>query len=163
TMFMVPLAIHSAITIRVGHSVGAGRPALARHQGLVGIIVCGLFMTVSALLLLLFREPITALYTRDPAVRAVAFSLLTMAMVFQISDGLQVGAAGALRGFKDTRVPMLLNIVAYWLLAFPLAWYLGVHREIGPQGVWVALVVGLTAGAVLLNARFWVISRPRPA
>ena len=86
-----------------------------------------------------------------------------MAMVFQISDGLQVGAAGALRGFKDTRVPMLLNIVAYWLLAFPLAWYLGVQREIGPQGVWVALVVGLTAGAALLNARFWVISRPRQA
>ena len=135
----------------------------ARRQGLVGIAVCGLFMTVSALLLLLFREPITALYTRDPAVRAVALSLLTMAMVFQISDGLQVGAAGALRGFKDTRMPMLLNIVAYWLLAFPLAWYLGVHREIGPQGVWVALVVGLTAGAILLNARFWVISRPRQA
>ena len=159
TMFMVPLAIHSAITIRVGHSVGAGQPDLARRQGLTGIAVCGLFMTASALMLLLLREHITALYTRDEDVRAVAFSLLTMAMIFQISDGLQVGAAGALRGFKDTRIPMLLNVIAYWLIAFPLAWYLGVHRDGGPQAVWVALVVGLTVGAGLLNARFLVISR----
>ena len=159
TMFMVPLAIHSAITIRVGHSVGAGRPDLGRRQGLTGIAVCGLFMTASALMLLLLRDHITALYTRDEDVRAVAYSLLTMAMIFQISDGLQVGAAGALRGFKDTRVPMLLNVMAYWLIAFPLAWYLGVHRDGGPQAVWVALVVGLTIAAGLLNARFLSISR----
>jgi MATE family multidrug resistance protein len=159
TMFMVPLAIHSAITIRVGHSVGAGRTALARRQGITGIVVCGLFMTVSALMLLLFRDHITGLYTRDAAVQSVAISLLTMAMIFQVSDGLQVGAAGALRGFKDTRVPMLLNVIAYWVIAFPLAWYLGVYREAGPQGVWVALVVGLTAGAALLNLRFLRISR----
>jgi MATE family multidrug resistance protein len=158
-MFMVPLALHSALTVRVGHALGRGEPQLARRIGLIGIAMCGVIMACSALVMLVLREPIAAFYTGDSEVRKLAVSLLTMGMIFQISDGLQVGAAGALRGYKDTRIPMLLNFGSYWLAAFPLAWYLGVELELGPQAVWIGLIAGLTLTALTLNARFALVSR----
>jgi len=163
TMFMVPLAFHSALTIRVGHTLGRGDPALARRIGVIGIGMCGVVMVVSATILLLFRDSIAAFYTRDVDVRSLAASLLAMAMIFQIFDGLQVGAAGALRGYKDTRIPMLLNFGSYWLAAFPLAWYLGVFAERGPVAVWVGLIAGLVLTATTLNARFALVARRRLA
>lgn len=161
TMFMVPLAFHSATTIRVGQALGRGEAATARRAGWSGIALCGAFMLLSALVLLFFRERIAAFYTSDPELLPLATGLLTMAMIFQVSDGLQVGAAGALRGFKDTRVPMLMNVGSYWLLAFPMAWYAGVHARLGPVAVWVALIAGLTVTALLLNARFFALSNRR--
>jgi MATE family multidrug resistance protein len=86
-----------------------------------------------------------------------------MAMIFQVSDGLQVGAAGALRGFKDTRLPLAINVASYWLVAFPVAWYAGMRAELGPVAVWGALIAGLSLAAVLLNARFVALSRRRVA
>jgi multidrug resistance protein, MATE family len=163
TMFMVPLAFHSATTIRVGQALGRGEAFQARHAGWTGIGLCGLFMLASALVLFLFRENIAAFYTSDPELLPLATALLTMAMVFQVSDGLQVGAAGALRGFKDTRVPMLMNVGSYWLLAFPMAWYAGVNARLGPVAVWVALIAGLTVTALLLNTRFLRLSNRRVA
>jgi multidrug resistance protein, MATE family len=163
TMFMVPLAFHSATTIQVGQALGRGEAARARRAGLTGIAMCGLFMLASAFVLFLFRDQIAAFYTSDPELLPLATALLTMAMVFQVSDGLQVGAAGALRGFKDTRVPMLMNIGSYWLLAFPMAWYAGVYAGLGPVAVWVALIAGLTLTALLLNLRFLRLSSRRVA
>ena len=163
TMFMVPLAFHSATTIRVGQALGRGDAVVARRAGWTGIAMCGLFMLASAVTLFLFRDRIAAFYTSDPELRPLAAALLTMAMVFQVSDGLQVGAAGALRGFKDTRVPMLLNVGTYWLLAFPMAWYAGIHARLGPVSVWAALITGLTVAALLLNARFLRLSNRRVA
>jgi len=163
TMFMVPLAFHSATTIRVGQALGRGEAAQARRAGWAGIGLCGLFMLASAIVLFLFRDRIAAFYTSDPELLPLATALLTMAMVFQVSDGLQVGAAGALRGFKDTRVPMLMNVGSYWLVAFPMAWYAGVHARLGPVAVWVALIAGLTLTALLLNMRFMRLSNRRVA
>jgi len=163
TMFMVPLALHSALTIRVGHALGRGQPGLARRVGIIGVLMCGGLMAISAIMLLFFRADVAAFYTSDSEVLTLAVSLLTMAMIFQISDGLQVGAAGALRGFKDTRIPMLINFACYWLAAFPLAWYLGVVKKLGPQAVWVGLILGLSLTALCLNFRFLVISRRRLA
>ncbi len=160
-MFMIPLAIHSALTIQVGHCVGRGDLEMARRTGFIGIAICGGFMLVSAIFMLMFRETIAGFYSSDPDVRPLAAALLTMSMIFQVSDGLQVGAAGALRGYKDTRIPMLLNFGSYWGVAFPLAWYLGVYAERGPQAVWIGLIVGLTLTAVTLNARFARVSGQR--
>lgn len=160
TMFMVPLAFHSATTIRVGQALGRGGAEEARRSGFAGIAICGLFMLGSATVLFFAREHIAAFYTADPVVQSLAASLLGMAMIFQVSDGLQVGAAGALRGFKDTRVPLFLNVASYWLVAFPMAWYAGVHARLGPQAVWLALIAGLSLAAILLNLRFALISRP---
>ncbi|NGP53450.1 MATE family efflux transporter [Thioalkalivibrio sp. XN8] len=163
TMFMVPLAFHSATTIRVGQALGRGEPRRARRAGWSGIGLCGLFMVASATVLLFFREQIAAFYTTDPELLPLAVALLSMAMIFQVSDGLQVGAAGALRGFKDTRVPMLINVASYWLIAFPMAWYAGVHARLGPTAVWVALIIGLTVTALLLNFRFLRLANRRVA
>jgi MATE family multidrug resistance protein len=102
---------------------------------------------------------IAALYTNDAAVLELASRLLLFAGVFQISDGLQVGAMGALRGFKDARTPLVLCLVAYWGVGFPLAWWLGIRAGYGPEFVWVGLIAGLAVCAVLLFWRYTLISR----
>ena len=122
-------------------------------------------MTCSALVILAFGPQIARLYTSDTAVQTLAAGLLLMAAIFQISDGLQVGGAGALRGFKDAHVPMLLNLLAYWGVGFPMAYGLGVVAGLGPKFVWVGLIAGLTVCALLLNLRYyWISGRAlRPA
>jgi multidrug resistance protein, MATE family len=156
-MFMMPLALHSATTIHVGHALGRGERAAARRAGFTGVLLCGALMAVSALFIAIAHAPIAGLYTDDPDVRALASQLLVMAGLFQVSDGLQVGGHGALRGYRDARVPMLLSFAAYWLIGFPLSLVLGHAR--GPVYVWVGLIVGLTASAIAVNLRFLVISR----
>ncbi|HET6629629.1 MAG TPA: MATE family efflux transporter [Woeseiaceae bacterium] len=158
TTFMVPLALSSATTIRIGHALGAGNPAAARFSGRIGITACAAFMTCSALFLLLFRDAVVLLYTSDTAVQAIAVSLLLMAAVFQIADGVQIGAAGALRGYKDTRVPMVINTFAYWALAFPLAYLAAVTFQAPPAYIWAGFVLGLSVAAILLTLRFRRVS-----
>jgi multidrug resistance protein, MATE family len=157
-MFMVPLAFHSATTIHVGHKAGANDARGARRAGWTGIGLCGAFMAVSALVILALNEPIAAAFTTDADVRLLAAALLVFVAIFQVPDGLQVGAAGALRGFKDARVPMVFNIVAYWLIGFPVAWWLGVKAGLGPHGIWTGLIVGLVACALLLGLRYRFVS-----
>jgi len=158
-MFMAPLAMHSATTIHVGHALGRGAPRAARRAGFVGIGLCAALMTASALVIAVAHDGIAALYTDDPGVLKLASQLLLMAGVFQISDGLQVGAQGALRGYKDARAPMLLSFLAYWLVGFPLAFYFGLKRGLGPIYVWAGLIAGLTVSAAALNLRFVRITR----
>lgn len=162
-MFMVPLALHSATTIHVGHGIGRGDRRAARFAGWVGIGLCGAIMAGSALVILAARDSIAALYTPDPAVRGLAAGLLLFVAAFQVADGVQVGAAGALRGFGDARVPMVLNVVAYWLVGFPVSWWLGIHAGLGPRGIWTGLVLGLIACAALLATRYAWVSRSAPA
>jgi MATE family multidrug resistance protein len=116
-------------------------------------------MGVSALGLLLFRESVVDIYTTDPEVSAIAVTLLFVAAVFQVSDGIQVGAAGALRGYQDTRIPMFLTTLAYWIIAFPLALLAAKRYALQPELIWGGFVVGLTVAAVLLVWRYNVISR----
>ncbi len=158
TMFMVPLALNSAITVRVGHALGAHNAAAARRGGAVGIVLCAVFMSCSAAFLLVFRDPVVGLYTNDPSVTSIAISLLLMAAIFQVVDGVQIGAAGALRGYKDTRVPMVINTFAFWVAAFPAAYLAAVTYRLPPSYIWGAFVIGLSVAAMLLTARFWHIS-----
>ena len=153
--FMIPLGLSMATTVRVGHALGRGDSSAARFSGFTGIGLSGLFMAAMAVLIFTGHQTLARFYTDDPAVVAVAAGLLQLAALFQISDGLQVGALGALRGLQDTRWPMLIVLVAYWLIAFPLAWLLGVHWGWGPHGPWMGLIAGLTMAAILLNLRFW--------
>ena len=159
TMFMIPLALSSAITVRVGHELGAGDPQRARYAGRFGIFVCAAFMSCSALFLLVFRDAVVGMYTDDPVVTGIAISLLLMAAIFQVADGVQIGAAGALRGYKDTRIPMLINTFAYWMLAFPLAYLAAVTWKLPPNYIWGGFVLGLSVAALLLTQRFLRISR----
>ncbi|MBL8267419.1 MATE family efflux transporter [Steroidobacter sp.] len=153
-MFMVPLAISSATTIHVGHTLGRGDLLGARNAGWIGVAMCAVVMTISAIVILFFNDQIAALYTRDVPVRELAATLLLMAALFQFSDGVQVGAAGALRGFKDTTIPMLMCIFSYWVVGFAFAYYFGVYRDEGPVLVWIGLNIGLTISAVLLVGRY---------
>jgi MATE family multidrug resistance protein len=157
-MFMVPLAFHSATTVHVGHRLGAGDPAAARFAGWSGIAMCAMFMAASALVIVAANHQIVALYTTDAQVRMLAAGLLLFVALFHVPDGVQVGAAGALRGFKDARVPMMLNFIAYWLVGFPVAYWLGIHQEHGPRGIWVGLIAGLFTCALLLTWRYWQVS-----
>ena len=159
TMFMIPLALSSAITVRVGHALGSGNAEAARFSGAIGIATCAIFMLCSATFMLLFRDTVVLIYTNDPAVTSIAVSLLLAAAIFQIGDGVQIGAAGALRGYKDTRFPMVINIFAYWVLAFPLAYMAAVTYKAAPVYTWVAFIVGLWVAAFLLSWRFVRMSR----
>lgn len=159
TMFMVPLALSSATTVRVGHLLGAGDQQGARVAGLTGIAGCAVFMALSAATLLVFRDAVVALYTDDTEVRNIAIGLLLMAAVFQVADGVQIGSAAALRGYKDTRVPMVINLFAYWVIGFPLAYLAAVTFRAPPNYIWGAFVVGLAVAALLLSWRFSRLSR----
>lgn len=158
-MFMIPLAISSATTIHVGHTIGRGEIAHARSAGVTGIGMCSIVMAVSACVMVLLNDQIAALYTRDTVVRDLAATLLLVAAVFQISDGVQVGAAGALRGFKDTAIPMALCWFSYWAVGFSLAYVMGVVRGGGPVLVWVGLIAGLAVCSILLVTRYTIITK----
>lgn len=158
-MFMIPFGLSMAISQRVGFSVGQGSKERVRFRGFVGIAICAGVMTLSAMLLFLAPEFIISIYTDDIEVAGLAISLLFMAAIFQISDGLQVGAFGALRGLKDTRVPMIVNFISYWLIGFPAGYILGIHLGYGPEGLWIGLICGLTVAAGLHNFRFNRLSK----
>lgn len=159
TMFMIPLALHSATTVRVGHLLGRGLPRDARRAGLAGIGLSTLFMGISALVMYLGRFAIAGFYTTDVAVINLAASLLVMAAVFQLPDGVNIATLGALRGYRDARIPLYLAAFASWGVGFPLAWYLAFRTDAGPVGVWFAIVISLVLSAVLQVWRFQVISR----
>jgi MATE family multidrug resistance protein len=157
--FMVPMALGMAVAIRVGFNVGAGDLPGARRSGWVAIGVSLAFALVAALLLLGFRGFIAGLYTTDAAVLRVAMELMIFVAVYQFVDDTQVTALGALRGFKDTRTPMVIALVAYWTVGLPVGvllgfGYLTVPYVEGVRGFWVGLSAGLTVAAVVLVMRF---------
>ncbi|RFF30988.1 MATE family efflux transporter [Wenzhouxiangella sediminis] len=153
-IFMVPLGLSGAITVRVGNAVGRRDRAGARRAGLVGMGMALGFGALASLTMILFPEWIARMYTPDPEVVALAASLLFFAAVFQLADCLQVSAAGALRGLKDTRVPMGYCVLAYWLVGMTLGWWLTFRQDWGPAGMWCGIIAGLTVAALLLGARF---------
>lgn len=157
--FMVPFGLSTAITTRVGNAIGKGSWHEARRRGYVGIGLSTFFMCITAVIMYLFPDVITSIYTQDAQVQNVAIGLLYMAAIFQISDGLQVSGYGALRGLKDTTIPMVVNFIAYWMVGLPLGYYLGIVRGIGPQGLWMGLIAGLTIAAILHNIRFYVLTK----
>lgn len=162
--FMVPLALAEATTVRVGHAIGAGQAGRVRRIALAGFVVMLVTQAGSASLMWLGNSAITALYTGDAAVAALAATLLLYAAAFQFPDGIQVLSAGALRGLKDTRIPMWMAICAYWGIGMPLGAWLGlglggVYPAMGPRGMWIGLIVGLSAAALLLGTRFLRASR----
>jgi MATE family multidrug resistance protein len=160
--FMVPFGLSTAITTRVGNAIGKGNMPEARMRGYVGIVLATFFMSLTAIVMYLFPDLITEMYTQDANVQEIAIGLLYMAAIFQISDGLQVSGYGALRGLKDTTIPMVVNFIAYWLVGLPLGYYLGIMRGVGPQGLWMGLIAGLTIAAILHNIRFYMLTKSSP-
>ncbi len=161
--FMVPLAIGFATTVRVGYAAGGGDHAAVRLRGQTGIALGVVFALLSASIMALMPGTIVALYTDTAEVSGLAVRFLYFAAVFQIFDCIQATANGALRGVKDTRVPMMITVAAYWVVGMPLAWWLAFHTDVGPLGVWWGFIVSLALAAAGLGWRFvWRSRLHRP-
>ncbi len=160
-VFMLPLSIGVGVTIRVGHNIGEGQPDQARVAARTGLMLGMGVAAATAALTVLLREPIAGIYTDDMQVIGLAATLLFFAAIYQISDSVQVVAAAALRGYKDTQAIFYVTIVAYWGMGLPTGMILGltdwVVPRMGPQGFWVGFIVGLTSAALMLGARLRVI------
>ncbi|HMI87772.1 MAG TPA: MATE family efflux transporter [Polyangiaceae bacterium] len=157
--FCVTAGIGAATSVRVGHHVGAGNTAGARRAGFLGIALAAIIMGSFGTAFLLAPGLFTRMLTSDPAVIPLGMALLYVAALFQVSDGIQAVALGALRGAGDTRVGLIANLIGYYLLGLPVAYYWGVVRGGGVIGLWWGLSAGLTGVAVGLSYRFHSISR----
>ena len=161
-LFMIPLGLGLATTVRVGQAVGARLGPEIRYRGRVGMQLALLNAVSNALIMLLLARVIVGLYTQDEQIAGIAVSFLWLGAAFQFFDATQVTANGALRGIKDTRVPMAVTIVAYWGVGFPVAWWLAFHQGFGAAGVWWGLTVGLAVAALGLSLRFFSKVRRLP-
>jgi MATE family multidrug resistance protein len=151
--FMVPLGISSAAAVRVGQQLGRKDPEGARRAGWSAIILGAGFMTCSGLVFVSIPTWIARLFSPDPMVIRTGARLLLVAAAFQLFDGLQTVATGALRGSGDTRTPMLANLVAYWLIGLPVGYFLCFKLGWGAVGIWIGLCGGLMMiGSALLLA-----------
>jgi MATE family multidrug resistance protein len=160
--FMLPLGIAMATTVRVGHAVGAGDMPAMRWAAGAGFALGGLTQALAAGVLVFGGAVIAGWYTDDVGVAALAVLLMRYAAVFQLPDGIQVLSNGALRGLKDTRVPMLITVLAYWGVGLPLGAWFGLHLGQGAPGLWIGLILGLGVAAFLLALRLWRQLHPRP-
>ena len=151
--FMVPLGISAATAVLVGNAVGRGDEVAARRSARTSLICGAVFMCLTALVFLILPGLLARLYTTDVEVVAIAASLIPIAGVFQVFDGLQAVGAGVLRGLGDTRAPMVINILGFWLFGMPVSIYLGFQAGLGPRGLWWGFVAGLGAVAILLLVR----------
>jgi MATE family multidrug resistance protein len=152
--FMVPLGFSATAAVRVGQALGRDDVAGARRAALAAY-ACGLlFMSCSALAFALAPEPLARIYTAEESVVRMAAQLLLVGAAFQLFDGGQTIGIGALRGAADTRVPMVVTIVAYWGLALPLGYLVAFVLHGGPTGLWWGLTLGLATVALALGWRF---------
>lgn len=157
--FMVPLGLSQATTVRVGTALGARDPNGVRMAGWSSLALTIAFMSCTAILFFLAPHQIVGLFL-DPTVAtnsrplALAASFLVVAALFQLFDGTQVTMAAALRGLSDTNMPLLIALIGYWAVGFPVAYFFGFHTPLRGVGVWTGLAAGLAAVATILTIRW---------
>lgn len=166
--FMVAMGFSVAAMVRVGNQKGMKRFRELRRIAFSIFMVTLIFATFFALFFFLFREELPKLYldyddaenfSDNYQVVTIAAKLMLVAAVFQISDSLQVVVLGALRGMQDVKIPTLITFIAYWLVGFPLSFYLGMYTDYASSGIWMGLLAGLTTAAILLFIRFNYLSK----
>ena len=155
TIFMIPLGISMALTVRIGEAEGAGRRVTMRHI-LIGGWAMGLLINLCSASAFVFANwQIAGWFIQEPEVRNMAASLLLVAAAFQLCDGFQVISVGGLRGLDDVRVPAWMMFGAFWVFGIPLGSWLAFGAGMGAAGVWWGLVTGLTLNAFMLGMRVW--------
>lgn len=164
-MFVLPMSLAAAVTIRVGFRLGQGSTLDAQTAARTGIAVGVCMAMCTALFTVLMREQIALLYNDSPAVVALAAHLMLLAAVYQISDSVQVIGSGVLRGYKDTRSIFFITFIAYWVLGLPSGYVLAltdlVVEPMGPAGFWMGFIIGLTSAAVMMMLRMrWLQRQP---
>jgi len=157
--YTISYGIGSATSVRVGWFVGRGDTPSARRAGLVGLACGAVFMACAGIVFFTAGGPLARLLTDKAAVAAAAVPLLAIAALFQISDGTNAIATGALRGAGDTRSPFLAMLIGVYGVAVPAAWYFAFRTGLGGEGLWWGATIGLSAAAIILFTRFWLLSR----
>ena len=157
--FMIPLGLAQAITARVSYFNGKKDRTSMRRAGSVGIATCVVIMSFSGLMMMSIPVALVSIYTADFRLTEIATALLFFAALFQFSDGLQVSSAGALRGLKDTKIPMIIIAISYWLVGFPAGFYLAEYQNLQASGYWIGMIFGLSTAAILLLRRWIFFSR----
>lgn len=152
--YMAATGLGAAASVRVGNQMGRRDPQTLRMASKTIFQMTIMWMGFAGLVILTFRESLAGYYSHDPVVLALAAKMLIVVVVFQLSDGLQAVALGALRGFQDVRIPTVITFVVYWALTLPVAYVLSQFTTLGVMGIWYALAGGLTISAVLLLVRF---------
>ncbi len=159
-LYMVPLGIAGAVSIRVAQATGAGAVGALRPIAFAGLFIALAWLSTAAVILVFGGRLIASTITGDAAVIGVATTIFLVFAPMQIADGVQSTMLGALRGMSDTLWPSAVSLLAYWGLALPLGWVLATTAGFGPAGVWLGLATGLTLAGVALTARF--VARTSP-
>jgi MATE family multidrug resistance protein len=163
--FMVPLGMAQALTIKVAHAEGANNPKLARQICLVGFKLVFLLSLVMAVLKITLRSDFASAFSSDVNVQAIATNLFFFAAVLGCIDCLQMCASGALRGYKDVRLPLLIQVTAFWGIAFPIAYSLALTdywgEPLGVYGFWAGMIIGAFCAGIGLMTRWNIVSRKR--
>ncbi|MEX9947856.1 MATE family efflux transporter [Providencia sp. wls1914] len=164
-MFMFPLSMGIAVTIRVGYNLGRQSTEAAKVSSYTGLAVGLSLACLTAIFTSTFREPIAMMYNKNPEVVVLASSLMLYAALYQLSDSIQVIGAGVLRGYKDTRSIFFITFTAYWILGLPSGYILAltdfITEPMGPKGFWLGFIIGLTAAAIGMATRIlWIHRQP---
>ena len=146
---MVPLGLSYALTVRIGNARGEQNPVALRQRAVGGLYLAAIIMALAALVIFLFARFIVGLYTNNAAITPIAVNILFIIGIFQLVDGVQVCAAGILRGLQDTKMPMFYALIGYWIIGFPCGLLLAYHFGYGIYGLWGGIVAGLTCNAIL--------------
>lgn len=164
-VFMIPLSLAMALTVRVGHHLGAKQGLHAHKTAWLGVRVNLLVALSNACLLVFGSQFIPQLYSPDIQVVTLASSLLLFAALFQIPDAIQIASAGSLRGYQDTLAVMIVTFITYWLMGLGAGYWLAFELEepLGAAGFWIGLIIGLSATSIALGTRLFVISRRKIA
>ena len=164
-LFMLPMSLSMALTVRVGNTLGQRRLAMARKVAWNGITISVIVAAINSTLLWFTAPTVISLYTSNTEIQALALTIIALAVIFQLSDSLQVNLAGALRGYKDTRIVMVITVLSYWIVGLGGGHWLGtyglggVSEPMGVHGYWIGLIAGLSTAAILLAWRLKTISQ----
>ena len=152
--YMAASGLGAAASIRIGNQLGQKDYKTLHLAGVTLFRMVAVFMAIMGIAFLVGRNFFPALFNDNATVISIASQLLIIVTFFQLSDGVQVVAQGALRGLSDTRTPTVLTFISYWVVSLPLAYFLGFHTQLGVIGIWIGLAAGLTMNAILLFRRF---------
>ncbi|SDK48536.1 multidrug resistance protein, MATE family [Sediminibacillus albus] len=158
-LYMIPLSIAMALTIAVGYEVGGGRTKDAKVYSYIGIS-CGIAVSfLAGLILYTLDDTVARLYNDNPAVIELTKQFIFYAIFFQFADAVGAPLQGALRGYKDVNITLIMALVSYWLIGLPSGWLLAHYTSFGPFGYWMGIIIGLSAGAITLFGRLLYLQR----
>ena len=161
-LYMLPLSVGMALTIAVGYEVGGKRFLDAKTYSYIGIIIGLIIAVFAGLILFVFNGPVAKLYNSNPDVIALTKQFIYFAIFYQLADAVGAPIQGALRGYKDVNVTLIMALVSYWLIGLPTGWLLATYTTLGPFGYWIGIIVGLSTGALALLARLIYLQKTFP-